>query len=70
MIGIGTSVIAFGGRGERLGSTLNTRKSWGFTAKDRVGWLGDGAVVVVLVVCLSVENYWESWVILCQQACC
>ena len=46
-------MIAFGSRGERLGSTLNTRKSWGFIAKDRVGWLRDGAVVVVLVVCFQ-----------------
>ena len=46
-------MIAFGSRGERLGSTLNRRKSWGFIAKDRVGWLRDGAVVVVLVVCFQ-----------------
>lgn len=33
--GIGAIEMGFCSRGEKLGSTLNTRKKWGFIAKDR-----------------------------------
>lgn len=53
MIGIGTTVMGFCRRGERLGSTLNTGESWRFIAKEQTG-----VRVVVMVGCLLVDgNY-------------